>query len=141
MRALKPRALFLALLFALPLAGGCNGSSPTSPTESQPHGRLAGTVTIGPNCPGPQTTTAACPTPPSAYLARQILVYNAAKTTLLHTVDIDTTGLYTISLVPADYVIDLKTSSAADRSNLPQNISIRANVTTTVDVAIDTGIR
>jgi hypothetical protein len=130
----------LAAILALLLC--CNGSSsPTDPQASQEHGRLSGTVMIGPNCPGP-STTADCPTPPDAYAARKILVYNAAKTTLLHTVDIDSRGLYTILLVPATYVIDLKTSSAADRtSELPANVTIEANATNVVNVNIDTGIR
>src|SRR5436305_8141697 len=83
--------------------------SPTSPdtVTSQPHGRLAGTVTIGPNCPGP-TDSVPCPTPPEAYRQRKILVYNEAKTTLLFVVDIDSQGLYFIDLVPAKYTIDLR---------------------------------
>ncbi len=121
----------------------CNGSSsPTDPQASQDHGRLSGTVTIGPNCPGAITGTLGCPTPPEAYAARKILVYNAAKTTLLHTVDIDSRGLYTILLAPGTYALDLKTSSAADRtSELPANVTIQANVSTVVNVNIDTGIR
>ncbi len=50
-------------------------------------------MTIGPNCPGP-TTTHPCPTQPDAYKLRKILVYNEAKTTLLHTVDIDSQGVF-----------------------------------------------
>jgi hypothetical protein len=132
-----------ALAAILTILAACNGSSsPTDPQESQPHGRLSGTVTIGPNCPGPATDSAGCTTPPDAYAARKILVYNAAKTTLLHTVDIDSRGLYTILLVPATYVLDLKTSSAADRtSDLPANVTIETNATKVVNVNIDTGIR
>jgi hypothetical protein len=133
----------VAIAAILALLAACNGSSsPTDPQQSQPHGRLSGTVTIGPNCPGPETGSQGCPTPPDAYAARKILVYNAAKTTLLHTVDIDSQGLYTILLVPATYVLDLKTTSGADRTGeLPANVTIQANATTVVNVNIDTGIR
>jgi hypothetical protein len=133
----------VTLAAILALLAACNGSSsPTDPQESQPHGRLSGTVTIGPNCPGPATGSQGCPTPPDAYAARKILVYNAAKSTLLHTVDIDSQGLYTILLVPATYVLDLKTSSAADHTaELPVNVTIQANATAVVNVNIDTGIR
>lgn len=133
----------VALAAILVLLAACNGSnSPTDPQESQPHGRLSGTVTIGPNCPGAVTGAQECPTPPDAYAARKILVYNAAKSTLLHTVDIDSQGLYTILLVPATYVLDLKTSSTTDHtSQLPANVTIQANATTVVNVSIDTGIR
>src|SRR6266550_3065282 len=99
--------------------------SPTSPGDvaSQPHGRLAGTVTIGPNCPGP-TTSAPCPTPPEAYKARKILVYNEAKTELLHTVDIDSQGAYFIDLAPAKYTVDLRGAGIDRTGDLPQTVDI-----------------
>src|SRR5438034_2819733 len=103
--------------------------SPTNPTDELvqlPHGRLAGTVTIGPNCPGPTTTTP-CPTPPDAYKQRKILVYNEAKTVLLHTVDIDSQGLYLIDLVPARYTVDLRGVGIDKTSDLPKTVEIRAN--------------
>ena len=128
------------LLLAL-IVSACH--SPTSPNDdpaSQPHGRLAGTVTIGPSCPGP-TTTAPCPTPPDAYKLRKILVYNEARTSLLHTVDVDSQGAYFIDLVPAKYTIDLKGSGADSTSDLPKTVEIHANAVTRLDVNIDTGIR
>jgi hypothetical protein len=118
-------------------------SSPTSPNDapvSETHGRLAGTVTIGPNCPGP-VTTAPCPTPPDAYKLRKILVYNEAKTSLLHTVDIDSQGAYFIDLAPAKYTIDLKGSAADSTGDLPKTVEIHANAVTRLDVSIDTGLR
>jgi|SRR5689334_9468324 len=117
--------------------------SPTSPNDdpaSEPHGRLAGTVTIGPNCPGPSTTVP-CPTSPDAYKLRKILIYNEAKSSLLHTVDIDSQGAYFIDLVPAKYTIDLKGSGADRTGDLPKTVEIHANVVTTLDVNIDTGLR
>ncbi|HEX9458338.1 MAG TPA: hypothetical protein VGA84_04290 [Thermoanaerobaculia bacterium] len=117
--------------------------SPTSPTGSvtvTEHGRLSGIVTIGPNCPGPETTNP-CPTPPSAYAARKILVYNEAKTNLLFTVDIDSQGAYLIDLAPARYTVDLKPNGIDRTSDLPQVIEIKTNTVTRLDVNIDTGIR
>ena len=128
------------LLFAL-IAAGC--SSPTSPSDdpsSQPHGRLSGIVTIGPNCPGPVTTNP-CPTPPDAYRQRKILVYNEVKTSLLHTVDIDSQGAYLIDLVPARYTIDLRGVGIDSTSDLPKTVDIHANAVTTLNVNVDTGIR
>ena len=107
---------------------------------AQAHGRLAGTITIGPNCPGP-VTTAPCPTPPDAYKARKILVYNEAKSSLLHTVDIDSQGEYLIDLPPAKYTIDLKGSAADRTGDLPKTVEIHANSVTRLDVNIDTGLR
>src|SRR5438105_14712407 len=123
--------LFTRLSFAILIAAaGCN--SPTSPNDAstvQPHGRLSGIVTIGPNCPGPTTTTP-CPTPPDAYKQRKILIYNEAKTTLLRTVDIDSQGLYLIDLVPAVYTVDLRGVGIDKTSDLPKTVPIRANAVT-----------
>jgi len=133
-----PAAILLAFVIA------CH--SPTSPNDGQSggateHGRLSGVVTIGPNCPGPQTTNP-CPTQPSAYAARKILVYNEAKTNLLFTVDIDSQGLYVIDLAaPAKYTVDLKPNGIDRTSDLPKVVDIHANTVTRVDVNIDTGIR
>jgi hypothetical protein len=135
---IRPLAAIFA--FALLVAACHNPTDPSDDLSSQPHGRLAGTVSIGPNCPGP-TTTIECSTPPSAYLARKILVYNEAHTTLLHTVDIDTQGLYVIALAPGKYSVDLEKSGVDRTSDLPAVVEIHANVTTTVNVAIDTGLR
>lgn len=132
----------LATLALVTVLAACNGSSsPTDPAASQAHGRLSGTVTIGPNCPGPSTTTQACPTPPDAYAARKILVYDATKTKLLFTVDIDSQGLYTILLVPGMYTVDFRGSGADRTGDLPQVVTIVANGTVVLNVNIDTGIR
>ena len=117
--------------------------SPTSPNDelvAQPHGRLAGTVSIGPNCPGPTTTTP-CPTPPEAYKLRKILVYNAAKTSLLFTVDIDSQGAYFIDLLPATYTVDLQGTGVDRTGDLPKTVEIHANSVTRLDVSVDTGLR
>lgn len=132
---MKSVARFSTLLLSLALA--CHGQSPTDPTESQPRGRLAGVVTIGPNCPG----AAECPTPPSAYALRKILVYDAQRTRLIVTVDIDNQGLYAADLIPATYLIDFRGVGADRTSDLPKTVDIHAHVTTTLNVSIDTGLR
>jgi hypothetical protein len=103
------------------------------------HGRLSGIVTIGPNCPGPSANP--CPTQPSAYTARKILVYNEPKSNLLFTVDIDSQGAYFIDLAPSRYTIDLKPSGIDKTSDLPKLVEIHANTVTALNVSIDTGIR
>ena len=126
---------------ALIAAAACH--SPTSPTDGvapQAFGRLAGTVTIGPNCPV-ETATNPCPTPPDAYKLRKILVYNEAKTNLLHVVDIDSQGAYFIDLPPARYTVDLRGSGIDKTKDLPKTVDIHANAVTTLNVNIDTGIR
>jgi hypothetical protein len=144
--AMRPqRSALAASLLAVVIA--CH--SPTSPADgkaagsgSAEYGRLSGVVTIGPNCPGPEREGNPCPTQPSAYAARKILVYNEAKTNLLFTVDIDSQGLYVIDLAaPAKYTIDLKPNGADRTSDLPKVVDIHANTVTKVDVKIDTGLR
>jgi hypothetical protein len=139
---IRRRFLPVLLALALALAASCKGNeSPTDPAAAGPHGTLTGLVTIGPNCTNEQPSNP-CPTPPTAYLARKIAVFDSPKTRQLHTVDIDTQGRYFIRLAPASYVVELQTTSALDRtSDLPRTVTIRANVITTVDVKVDTGIR
>jgi hypothetical protein len=133
----------LAATLALAVLLSCNkSSSPTAPTDpaSLPHGRLSGVVTIGPICPV-QSQTNPCPTPPSAYAARKILVYDSAKTKLIATVDIDEHGFYLIDLPPAKYVVDLKHTGIDRSGEVPATVMIQTNVVTKLDINIDTGIR
>jgi hypothetical protein len=118
----------------------CHSSlSPTDPS-SQPHGRLAGTVKIGPICPVEQEGNP-CPTPPSAYSARKVLIDDEQRTKVLFTVDIDSQGLYAIDLVPGRYVVDLKQNGIDRSGDVPKVVDIHANTVTNVDISIDTGIR
>lgn len=116
-------------------------SSPTSPSsEPSTFGKLAGVVTIGPNCPV-QSETAPCPTPPSAYTMRKIVVYDAQRTRLLHTVDIDTQGLYAINLAPGSYLVDFQGLGLDHSRDVPKLVDIHANTVTSLNIAIDTGLR
>ncbi|MEO6487640.1 MAG: hypothetical protein ABIO78_06850 [Thermoanaerobaculia bacterium] len=121
----------VVLLFAI----GCN--NPTDPEIEIPRGRLSGLVTIGPNCPGPQQ----CPTPPSAYRERKVLVFNSDRSRLLFTVDIDSTGLYFIDLGAATYVVDIRGIGVDTTKDVPKAVQIRTSQVTRVDINIDTGIR
>jgi hypothetical protein len=130
----------IVVLFVLLAFAGCHGGGPTEPSSgSGPRGRLAGIVTIGPFCP--VTTTQPCPTPPSAFTERKVLVYNEAGTQLLFTVDIDTFGVYLIALQPGRYLIDIKKVGADRSADVPAVVTIEKNLTTPFDIHIDTGIR
>lgn len=130
-------ARYLIALVAL-LQLGCH--SPTAPTASRTFGRLAGTVKIGPNCPVEQAGNP-CPTPPSAYTLRKILVFDEKRTRLLDTVDIDTQGLYFIDLAPARYLVDIKGVGLDRSADVPKVIEIHASSVTTLNISIDTGLR
>jgi len=127
-------ALAALLLFA------CH--SPTEPNDvsSQPHGRLSGVVEIGPNCPVQQDGYP-CPTPPSAYTLRKIVVYDEQRTRLLFTVDIDTRGLYVIDLIPARYLVDIQGVGLDRSGDVPKIVEIHASSVTTLNISIDTGLR
>ena len=116
-------------------------SSPTTP-NNQPavFGRLAGLVTIGPNCPV-EREGQPCPTPPSAYTLRKVLVYDEQRAHLLHTVDIDTQGLYSINLAPAKYLVDIQGVGLDRSADVPKVVEIHPNTVTMLNIAIDTGLR
>lgn len=119
----------------------CGGkSAPTDPLSSIRLGKLVGLVTIGPNCPGP-TTTNPCATPPSAYAARKVQVWDAARTKLLFTVDLDNGGFYSIDLAPNTYTVDLKPNGIDKSADVPKQVIVNGNETARVDISIDTGIR
>lgn len=133
------RHTIIPLLVLLAACGGSN--SPSAPNnQAALTGTLAGVVTIGPNCPVEQVNNP-CPTSPDAYAQRKVLVYDAAGANLLNTVDINSQGLYTISLVPGNYVVDVKKVGIDRATGVPANVTITSNTTTRVDIAIDTGIR
>lgn len=132
MRRLIPLLLVAAL--------ACQGSSSPSDPSSQPHGSLAGTVKIGPFCPVEQEGNP-CPTPPSAYSTRKVLIYDEGRTRVLFTVDIDSQGLYAIDLIPGRYVVDLRKNGLDHSADVPKVVDIHANTVTSVDISIDTGIR
>lgn len=130
----------LLLLLTAVLFLGCQ--SPTEPEEDPagPRGRLAGTVTIGPHCPASHPGFP-CPVSPSAFSQRKILIENEDRTRTLHTVDIDSRGFYLIDLVPATYSVNFRGTGSDSSKDLPTMVTIRANVVTTLNVNIDTGIR
>ena len=132
MRHLIPLLLVAAM--------ACHGSSSPTDPQSQLHGRLAGTVKIGPFCPVEQEGNP-CPTPPSAYSTRKVLILDEQRTRILFTVDIDSQGLYSIDLVPGRYVVDLKQNGIDRSGDVPKVVDIHANTVTNVDISIDTGIR
>jgi hypothetical protein len=133
------RVLSIAIA-TIALALACH-KSPTAPGESAtPHGRLFGLVTIGPNCPV-ETPANPCPTPPSAYAARKVLIFTSDHSKQLFTVDIDSRGLYVIDLTPGTYVIDLKPVGIDHSQDVPAAVNILANISTQHDINIDTGLR
>jgi hypothetical protein len=101
-------------------------------------GYVAGHITIGPNCPVEQADHP-CPTPPSAYSSRQVVVYKSDGSTIKTTGKIDAQGNYKIALAPGTYFIQIQPAGIGPGEK--KQVVITANNTGTVDFNIDTGIR
>ena len=105
------------------------------------YGILEGQVNIGPLQPAMQTGEEA-PTPaPEVYSAREIVVYKKNGVTEFTRLEIGPTGWYQGELPVGTYVIDINRIGIDSADNLPRKIEIRAEVTTRLDIEIDTGIR
>ena len=107
----------------------------------QEYGVLEGQVNIGPLQPAMQVGEEA-PTPaPEVYAAREIVVYKQNGKTEFTRLGIDPTGHYEGELPVGFYVVDINRIGIDSADNLPQEITIKANSTTRLDIEIDTGIR
>jgi hypothetical protein len=125
-------------MMVVSLAAAC--SNPTSPQLSFATGQLVGKVTIGPICPVEQVTMP-CPTPPEAYAARHVEIYDSAHAHLLKTVGIDSSGNYAVDLIVGNYVVDLEKVGIDRSADVPRSITILQGSMVRVDISIDTGIR
>jgi hypothetical protein len=128
------RLAFLAIILA-----ACH-RSPTDPITDRPTGFLKGIVTIGPNCPV-EKPGQICPPPLDAYQIRKVLVYDEAKTRLLFTLDINSGGGYTATLLAGKYTVDMKLVGIDRTPDVPAVVTIHANTVTQLDIHVDTGLR
>ena len=128
-----------ALLLIAVLVAACSGG-PTEPdnTDNRIRGSLFGLVTIGPNCSPAQEP---CPTQPSQYAMRKVLVFDEQRTRQVLSVDIDAHGFYGANLLPGKYVIDIQRIGMDTSPDVPVTMTITGNRETRLDIRIDTGIR
>jgi len=104
-------------------------------------GVLEGQVTVGPLNPVAQEG-APEPTPaPEVYAERKIVIYAADGQQEVTRVDIDPSGTYQVTLPVGVYVIDINHLGVDIAKGLPQQVEIKSQQTTRLDVDIDTGIR
>ena len=135
-------ATTLIALSFLGVALGCQKSTtdPSVGPGTALLGRIEGTVIIGPICPVQQQNVP-CPTPPEAYAARKVEIYDSGHKKLLRTENIDSQGNYADVLPAGGYVLDLKKNGIDRSSDVPKSVTLAAGAGVRVDIRIDTGIR
>lgn len=104
-------------------------------------GVLEGRVTVGPLSPVVQEGVPE-PTPaPEVYADRKIVIYAEDGQQEITRVDIDGSGNYRVTLPAGVYVVDINHLGVDLAKGLPQQVEIKSQQTTRLDVDIDTGIR
>ncbi|MFA6000408.1 MAG: hypothetical protein WC783_05580 [Candidatus Paceibacterota bacterium] len=116
-----------------------NPNSETNPPTRIAAGYVAGHVTIGPNCPGPEKIGQPCPIPPGAYSSREVVVYDSDKVSVNVKGKIDSEGNYKIALGPGNYFVQIVPAGIKAGEKMP--VTIKSFETSTVNFNIDTGIR
>jgi len=122
-------AVFIACLSAI----SCSSSSSDT-------GILHGKVSIGPLVPVEQEGVT-YEVPCEVYEARKILIYRQNGKDLVEEVAIDCDGRYRIELMPGFYVVDINRIGIDSSSVVPSEVEILSQITTRLDIDIDTGIR
>ena len=131
---MKKLHLYCALFTLILALSACS----INPRE---YGILEGQVNIGPLQPALQTGVEA-PTPaPEVYAAREIVVYKKNGVGEFTRLEIGPTGWYQGKLPVGIYVIDINRIGIDSADNLPIKIEIKAGMTITLNIEIDTGIR
>jgi hypothetical protein len=113
-----------------------------APYPGEPEtGILEGKVAVGPLTPVVQEGVPE-PTPaPEVYAERKIVIYAEDGQQEVTQVDIDPTGAYQVTLPAGIYVVDINHLGIDIAKGLPQQVEIKSQQITRLDVAIDTGIR
>ena len=101
-------------------------------------GYVAGHVTIGPNCPGPEIEGRPCPPTPEAYTSRSVAVYESDGS-FREKWSLDAEGNYKIALGPGNYFLRIEPAGIGPGEK--KSVTIKSFETSTVNFDIDTGIR
>jgi len=109
-------------------------------SSSSDTGILHGKVSIGPLVPVVEEGVT-YEVPCEVYEARKILLYRQNGKDLVEEVTIDCDGRYRIELKPGFYVVDINRTGIDTSSVVPSEVEILSQLTTRLDIDIDTGIR
>ncbi len=133
------KRLLIVLAIALP---GCQVVDALGiPSPLLKPGVLAGHVSIGPLTPVERVGVPTPTVPPEVYAARQVIIYHADGQKEVTRLKLDANGNYTVTLAPGQYVVNMARSGPGGPRNLPATVTITSNLTTTLDISVDTGIR
>lgn len=128
------------IFFVIPLMGIVLSACLDLSTEPQIQGVITGKVTIGPLCP-----VEPCDLTDeqiyAAYDARKILLYDQDTLIVLYKISIGHDSVYSASLPPATYIVDIDRSGIDHSSDVPVKVKILPTDTVNLDIDIDTGIR
>ncbi len=101
-------------------------------------GTVQGTVTVSPVCPVERIDTP-CVVPPETYTSRKVVAYEAQGVRIIKELSLKGDGSYVLTLDPGTYQLQIVPAGIGDGEK--KSIGIIANTTSTVDFAIDSGIR
>ena len=112
-------------------------SCSSTPAET---GILHGIVSIGPLVPVEQEGVT-YEVPCEVYEARKIMIYKQNGSDLVEEVNIDCDGRYRVELTPGIYIVDINHIGIDRSSDVHSEVEINSQLTTRLDIDIDTGIR
>lgn len=101
-------------------------------------GTVQGTVTVSPVCPVERIDTP-CVVPPETYTSRKVVAYDAQGVRVIKELSLKGDGSYVLTLEPGTYLLQIVPAGIGEGEK--KSIGIIANTTSTVDFAIDSGIR
>jgi hypothetical protein len=106
-------------------------------------GYLKGIISIGPICPVERIPPdPACLPTAETYKAYPVDIFSSSGKTKILQLSPSPDGSFVATLPSGDYMVILdRAQNTIGGSNLPVQISITSNNTTTLNVSIDTGIR
>lgn len=129
---MKRSLLLAALLLVTIFSAGCQKSTT---------GVLSGEVSVGPLQPVLREGEVEPTPPPEVFTSRGINIFKSDGITLFKEVMFSDQGDFSIELPVGTYVINLIPNGIDYSKDLPAEVEIRENETTTLNIDIDTGIR
>ena len=131
----------LLALLAIALTGCQIMDAAGVPSPLVKPGALAGHVSIGPLTPVQRVGVPEPTVPPEVYAARQVIIYHSDGQKEVTRLKLDANGNYSVTLAPGQYVVNMARTGIGGARDLPATVTITSNLTTTLDISVDTGIR